>query len=148
MRGQQIFNVFMIIVGAVVLWLLPLTTAVYDFRTDERTDTFLTTTAVLVNSVNETLLDDLFNNDVGSVSIASDNATDTPLGNSYNATSRALLIIGLSGNATRTLDVSYDVQAFEVTDAINTLLDKVPFIWMLIIIAFAPAAMLALFLNR
>lgn len=148
MRGQQVFNSFMIIVGAVVLWLLPITPAIYDFRTDLRTDTFLTTTAVGITSANETLLDDLFNNDVGSVSIISDNTTDTPLGSSYNATSRALLVIGLSGNATRTLGVSYDVQAFEVTDAINALLDKVWLIWMLIIIGFAPAALLALFLNR
>lgn len=145
---MRIFNAFLIIFGSVVLFTLPLTLAIYDFRTDLRTDDFLTTTAVGVTTANETLLDDLYDNDIGSVDIVSDNATDTPLANSYNATSRVINVIGLGANATRTLEISYDVGAFGVTDALNNILDRIPMIWMLICIAFAPAALLAMFLNR
>jgi len=101
-----------------------------------------------VTSANETLLDDLYDGDIGSIDIASGDATDTPLANTYNATSRLLNITGLTADTTRTLDVSYDVDALEGSDAVNTLVDRVPFIWMLMIIAFAPASLFAIVTNR
>ena len=130
------------------MWLLPITTAIYDFRTDLRTDTFSTDTAAGVTSANETLLESLYEGDLGSIDIFSDDATDVPLGSSYNATSRLLNVTGLTANATRTLDVSYDVDALQGSEAINTLVDRVPWIWFLIIVAFGPAALFAIFTGR
>lgn len=145
---MRIFNAFLIILGSVILLLLPLTGAIYDFRTDSRTDTFSTTTGVGVTTANETLLGDLYDCDMGSIDIDSDNATENPLASSVNCTSRVLLISNLAANTTRILDITYDVGAFEVTDAINDFLDFVPWIWILLIVAFAPAALVALFTNR
>jgi len=145
---MRIFYAFLIVLVATILWMLPVTEAVYDFRTELRTDTFSTTTSVGVTSANETLLDNLYDGDTGSVDIDSDEATDAPLPTSYNTTSRVLNITGLTTNTTRTLDVSYDVDALEGFASINLLMDRIPFIWMLIIILFGPAALFAIFTGR
>ena len=144
---MRIFFAFLIIFSAVFLWLLPITTAVYDFRTDLRTDTFSTTTAD-VTTANETLLEALYDDDIGSIEISSDLATDVPLPNSYNTTSQVLNMNGLTANTTRTLEVSYDVDALEGNDSINTLLDYVPYFWLVCIAVFAPAALVSIFTGK
>lgn len=130
------------------MWLLPITTAIYDFRTDLRTDTFSTSTAVGVTSANETLLDALYDGDTGSIGIVSDDATDVPLPNSYNATSQVLNIIGLSANSSRILEVSYDIDALAGHDSINTLADYIPYIWLICVAVFAPLGLIAIFTGR
>jgi len=144
---MRIFYAFLIVVTSAILFMLPITKAVYDFRTDLRTDTFITATAG-VTSANETLLDALYGDDIGSIDIVSSNATDTPLPNSYNSTSQVLNIIGLGTNTSRTLAVSYDVDALESSSGISNLLDYIPFIWILICVAFGPAALFAIFTGR
>jgi len=148
MMVGKIFAAFLIIVVAAVLFMIPSTEMVYDFRTEQRTDTFLTITAAATTSANETLLQDLYGDDMGSVDIDSDFATDAPLPNSYNSTSRVLNITGLTANTTRALDITYDVSSLGGYDAIDTLLDRFPYFWLLVIIAFAPAALVAMFINR
>jgi len=129
--------------------MLPVTDAIYDFRTELRTDSFLTTTAAGVTSANVTLLDDIFGcPDIDSVDVDSDNVTDTPVPVSANCTTRALLVDGLSANITRILDVSYDVNALVGYDALSGLLDRFPWIWMLVIFSFPVAALAYLFLRR
>lgn len=142
---MRIFYVFLIILVAVILWMLPITSAIYDFRTDLRTDTFSTSTAVGTTTANETLLEALYNDDLGSIDIDSDDATDIPLPNSYNSTSQVLNITGLTENTTRTLEVAYDVDALEGANAVDTLLDLVPYLWILIIAVFPMAAIFAIF---
>ena len=128
--------------------MLPVAEAVYDYRTMQRTDTFSTDTAVGVTAANETLLDDLYDADMGSVDIDSDDATDVPLPNSYNATNQVLNITGLTANATRILNITYDVNALGAYAAIDTFLGFLPYIWLLVVIAFIPAALFAIFTNR
>ena len=144
----RIFYAFLIIITAVFLWMLPVSEAVHDFRTALRTDTFLTATGVGVTSANETLWGDLYECDLGSIDIDSDDATDTPVPNSANCTSRVLNITGLSGNTTRILEITYAYDALEGFDAINIFVDYLPFIWILLIILFPVAALAALLLGR
>jgi hypothetical protein len=146
--GGKIFSAFLVIMVSAILFMLPFTQMSYDFRTDERTDTFSTATALAVTSANETLLDDLFDDDTGSVGIVSDDATDVPLANSYNSTSRVLNITGLTANATRLLEITYDIDALQGTDAINNLVDQLPWIWLIVAIAFPGAALFAIFTGR
>ncbi len=129
-----------------ILFMLPLTGAVYDFRTDLREDTISETTANLTAD-NVTLLKDLYADDINSVSISSNLTTDTPLALSYNAT-RLLFMTGLTDNTTRLLTISYDIDVFGGTAALNRVADIIPFIWMLSIIAFTPAALFAIFTGR
>lgn len=145
---MRIFYAFLIIVVAAILFMLPITEMVYDFRTDLREDTFTTATAVGVTTANETLLDDLYDDDTGSVDIDSDLATDVPLPSSYNATSQQLLVEGLTANTTRILIIAYDVDALDGSVAVNIIMDRLPLIWLLVIIAFAPAALFAIFTGK
>ena len=145
---MRVFYAFVIILAAAILFMLPLTDVIYDFRTDSRTDTFSTTTGALP-SANETLLDDLYDGEPGSVDrIVSDNATEAPLANTYNAISRVLNITNLAANTTRILNITYDFDALGGNTTINLLADRFPWIWMLSIICFAPAALIALFTGR
>ena len=128
--------------------MLPVAEAVYDYRTMQRTDTFSTDTAVDVHAANETLLGDLYDCDMGSIDIDSDDATDTPLPSSINCTNRVLNIAGLTANATRILNITYDVNALGAYTAIDTFLGFLPYIWLLVIFAFIPAALFAIFTNR
>lgn len=145
---MRVFYALLIIVASAILWMLPVTEAVYDFRTDMRTDSFSTTTGG-ATSANVMLFDDLYDcPDVGSVDVDSDNATDTPVANSINCTTRILLIDGLSVNTTRVLDVTYPVDALWDSTALNILMDRVPWIWILVIIAFPAAALFAIITGR
>ena len=135
-------------VTSVILWMLPVEEAVYDFRTALRTDTFLTSTGVDVTSANETLWGSLYECDLGSIDIDSDEATDTPVPNSANCTSRVLNIEGLSDNTTRVLEITYAYDALVGYEAINTIVDRFPFIWIVLLIAFPIAAFAAMFMGR
>ena len=147
---MKIFYAFLIVMASAILFMLPVSEAVYDFRTDLRTDTFSVTTGLGVNTANVTLLGDLYDCDIESVDIDSDNAMDHPLPipGSINCTTRVLGIEGLTANITRILDVTYDIDALRGSTAINLLMDRVPWIWLLMIIAFAPAALVSLFLHK
>ena len=128
--------------------MLPVTQASYDYRTDLRTDTFSTDTAVGVTTANETLLGDLYDCDMGSIDINSDEAADTPLPSSINCTSRVLLVEGLTANTTRLLDITYAYDALAGNNAIDTLIGWLPYIWILMIIGFPMAAIFSIFTGR
>jgi len=145
---MRIFYAFLIVVVSAILFMLPVTEAIYDYRTDLRTDTFSTTTAAAVTSANVTLLTGLYDSDISTIDIDSDDSTDDPLANTYNATSRVLNVTGLTAATTRTLDITYDIDALEGSDAIGKIADIVPFVWMILIIAFPPAALFAIFTGR
>ena len=145
---MRIFYAFIIMFVSAILFMLPVTQMAYDFRTDPRTDTYSTATAVGVTTSNETLLDDLYDGDTGSVDINSGDATDVPLAGTYNATNRVLNVTGLTANATRILEITYDFDALDASVAIATIIDRLPWIWLLIAIGFAPASWFAIFTNR
>ncbi len=144
---MRVFFALLVIVAAAILFMLPLTQAVYDFRTDGRTDSFLTTTGA-VTTANVTLTADPYDCDIATIDIDSANVTDTPLPGSVNCTTRVLLVEGLTTNITRILEVNYYVDALDASPAISVLLDRVPWIWLLVIIAFAPVALYAIFTGR
>ena len=145
---MRIFYAFLIVLVAGILFMLPMTEAIYDFRTALRTDTFSTTTAIGITTANETLLGNLYDCDMGSIDIDSDEATDHPLPSTINCTNRVLTISGLSANITRILEITYAFDALEGSTAVNALADRIPWIWLLITIAFGPAAIFAIFTGR
>ena len=128
--------------------MLPMTESVYDFRTELREDSFTSPTGVGVTCANVTLGKPVYDDDTGTVDPLSDLYTDTPVTSSYNTTSRQLLVCGLTANTTRILTISYDVDALEGFDAIELMVDKIPFIWILLIIVFPIAAFASIFMKR
>lgn len=144
---MRIFYGFLILFTAVMLWFVPVTEVTYTFRTDVAEDSFYISTAVGETSDNITLQDELYGDDTSTIDILSDLNTDVISVVSYNSTSRATWITGLTDNATRTLEVSYDTQA--VSDTWDNLLDDfVPPMWIILIIIWPLAALAALFTGR
>lgn len=145
---MRIFYAFIVIVIAVLSWLLPITDSVYDFRTDQRTDDFTVETAVATITANVTLLKFIYGDDTQTLSLTSSLATDMPTFVSYNTTTRAVAMSGLTANTTRLISASYDVDALNGSAAINTLANYIPFIWMLCIVGLPMAALFAIFTGR
>lgn len=145
---MRIFLSFLIIVVAAILFMLPLTEASYDFRTDVRSDSYTLSTSPAITASNVTLHKPLYDNDTQTVTVFSYLATDNIAAVSYNSTTRLLELSGLVDNVTRLVDVSYDIDALGASGAISNLIDKVPWIWLLSIIAFPVAALFAIFTGR
>ncbi len=144
---MKIFYAFLVIVSSALLFMLPITSTIYDFRTDLREDTFVVTTAAGITSANTTLLVAIYNDDTQTINYTS-NTTEAPIFSSFNATSRQLTTAGLAEATTRALVVAYDISALPGADALNNLLDKIPLIWMLMVISFPIAALASMFVGR
>lgn len=129
---------------AVILLLLPVTRGVYDFRTDQREDTFNLATAVGETAANVTLLKAIYDNDTSTIGYTS-NISEVPTFVSYNATTRQVWTSGLTANETRALAVTYDIDALGGNQAVGTLMNYVPLIWILTIVGLPIAAIIVLF---
>ena len=129
-------------VSAVILFLLPITTLVYDFRTDLETDTFSVTTAI----GETTLLVAIYGNDTDTISYTS-NVTETPSVSAYDTATRQLTTASLTANVTRSLVVSYNIDAIN-NDSVATLLDNTSAIWLLMVITLPVAAIASIFLGK
>jgi len=144
---MKIFYSFLIIVCATILILLPVTAGIYDFRTDLREDNFTSSTAVGSDNDTVQLFKAIYDDDVSTISITSNSVNDAPVQYSYTTATRALLVTGLTDNATRTLSVTYDVAAF-APGGLTAFLDILPYIWILIWVAFPLAAVAAIWLGK
>lgn len=134
-----------ILVITVILWFLPITQGVYDFKTDPREDTFNNVlTGVGETTANVTILKALYDNDTSTFSISSNTSRDIPLYSSYNATTRELMVSGLAANITRSLYVTYDIDALSGVVAISTLLNFVPYFWYIILLLIPPVTLIAI----
>lgn len=145
---MKIFYSFLVIMVAAILFMLPITTAIYDFRTDLREDTFNNTTGSGETTANVTLLRPVYDDDTETIDLLSSISTDALVYASYNTTTRLLGMSGLSVNSTRVLTVFYDVDALRGSDAINALMNIIPFIWLVSIIAFPMVALFAILTGR
>ena len=145
---MRIFKSFLVVLTAVLLFMLPLTLAVYGFKTDVETDYYTYSTGVGVTTGSVVLQKAIYDNDTDTLTITSDDADDAPLYSSYNTTSRSLAFSGLSGNTTRTLTVMYDIDALGAGAGLETLVDKLAWFLLLIVIAFPVAGIAAIFTNR
>lgn len=148
MSGSRAFTAFLILVASAILWMLPVTEGIYDFRTDVEENAFAVTTGVGETAANVTLLTALYDDDYSEAAVTSNITSDIPAMSSYNTTTRALAVNGLTANTSRTITVEYDVYALTDANAVDTFLDWFPYIWILIKIAFPIAALAAIFVGR
>jgi hypothetical protein len=145
----KIFYATLVIIAAVFLILLPVTDGVYDFRTDIKEDVYNSqATAVGITSDNVTLIKPLYNSDISTVAISSNLTSDTPVPAGYHASTKLLDISGLAANSTRTLIVAYDFDAISGWASMNGVMDKLPWLWLMLIILFPVAAIVAIFVNK
>jgi len=145
---MRIFTSFLIILCSTILWFLPVTSAVYDFRTDNRTDSFDTLTGPGITATDIVLSKILYNNDTQTINALSDLSTDAPAFVSYNATNRLTHWHGLTENTTREFAISYDVASFDPSGALNTFIDLLPWFWMIVISLFPLAALVYIWWGK
>jgi len=150
MNKRKIFDAFVIILASCILFLFPITDAAEDFKTDLRTDTIGAATAAGVTSANITLGTTIYEGDTSTVTVVSDLGTDSPafIGSTYSATSHSGNVSGLTANTTRTFTVTYDIDALAGWPAIGDISDKLFVFFLLVVIAFAPAALFAIYTGR
>jgi hypothetical protein len=145
---EKILKSFLMMLSVSILFMLPVTAGVYDYRTDIKTDTDYEATGVGVVTANVVLLKEVYDDDVSTISITSDTVTDTPTVVNYHTATRLLDINGLTANTTRTLSISYDIDALTASAAIGVFMDNISWIWLVCIIGFAPAALAAMFTGK
>ena len=133
---MRYFTGFLIVLCSVVFWLLPVSDAIYSFKTDLRTDSFLVTTAAGVTSNNSTLVKPLYADDVSTLSFSSNCTNDNIAYTSYNATAKRLLYHGLEAGKTRLVEISYDASAFDFGGPYNTLTDAASWLMFIFFIIF------------
>lgn len=145
---MKIFYAFLVVLTAVILFLLPITDAIYSFRTDVKRDEFRIETDGVTTTANVTLLKSVYDADTSTISITSDVYLDVPAFVAYNATTRKTDIAGLVISTNRTLTVAYDYDALTASGALANFIDKVSWIWLVVIVVFPAAAIAAIFLNK
>lgn len=138
---MRIFTGFLIILVDIILWMLPYTQAVYDYRTDIYEDTYpLTETAAGITTANVVLTNPIYNNDTNTIDLYSDLSTDVPVYGAYNTTTRLLSVNGCTAASNRTLRVDYDINALTSQPALSTFMDWLPYIWMIMLAVLPMAA--------
>lgn len=145
---MRIFYSFLIMFVSAILIILPISAGVYDFQTDLREDNFTVTTAVGSDNCTVQLLKPIYDNDTSTITVSSRDVDDEPLYSSYNCTTRALTIIGLAEDATRSLTITYDVDAIPGSNALATFLSYLSFIWIIMWVALPISAIVSIWTGR
>lgn len=145
---MRIFQGFLVLVVVAILWMLPVSQAIYDFRTEPRDDVFAVTTGVSENITSVVLLKSVYDEDTGTISLLSDLATDTPDFDSYTPATHVVDISGLTADSSRELTVTYDIDALSAHAAVSVIMDLLPTIWILILVAFPVVSLIVIFRRR
>lgn len=145
---MRIFHSFLLIVSVAILWMVPFTEGIYDFRTDVRADTYTVNTEVGDTTTNVTLHRPVYDDDSETISVISSLGTDSPTITGYTPSTRSVGVSGLSENTTRTLTASYDVDALDTHSAIDLLLDIAPILIILLLVALPPAGLVMIWKYR
>lgn len=143
----------LVIIGVIVVLLLfgVMLGGINSAQTDNRTDAFgAVVTGGGVTTANVVLVGDLYENDVLNViSITSDLGTDVPLVGTYTALTRTLQVTGLTAAETRTLTVTYEINALTGDNApVGSFFGFLPIIIVVALVAIVIAAVVAAFKNR
>lgn len=128
---MRYFTGFLIILCSVIFWMLPVSDAVYAFKTEPRTDQFYLVTPAGITSNASVLHKFIFDDDTATLSLTSDLPTDLPVFVSYNTTTRLVNYAGLTSNATRQLYITYDVTAFNESGPWDAIINAA--VWLLFI---------------
>jgi hypothetical protein len=131
----KIVATFLMITLVALLFMLPISTAIYDYRTDPYEQTFYDLNSVGA-SENISLFKPIYGADPNKCSFASDLASDnaTP-GVYYDATSHVIQVNGLTAGGTRDLTATYPVNALSSVAALDVFLNMVPWLWYLLLVA-------------
>lgn len=128
-----IISAFVILVIDVLLWLLPIQSAITSFRTDQLTNTF-TVSASVTGNATAILSKELFNGNTALASVTSNITSDTPVVGGYTDATRRLVVTSLTPSISHVLTVVYSTDAFPNQAVWTALADWAPYLFMLVLI--------------
>lgn len=131
-----------------ILWLFPVSEGVYDFRTNTREITVEVTTAIAETTADIVLTQPLYDDDIDLATVFSDLGTDTPTVTDYDDVTRELEISGLDDDETRNLTITYPYDCLSLNVALNTVMDIIPVIWILILVGFPAVSLIVIWQGR
>lgn len=144
----KVFEGLLVLVLVGFLWMLPVSEAIDNFRTDVREDNFTVQTAGGQTTADVVLFKPVYNADSQTLSVSSNSSADTPAVASYTAASRLVSVSGLAESESHRLTVSYDVDALASHSSINKLMDYLPWLWVLVLFAFPICVLIAIVRQR
>jgi len=105
-------SALLVISAIVIVLLLPSTMwAINEFRSKDHAEPHIVDTGVGETDADVVLSQELFGNQTSNVTIVSDNALDAPIPATYTENTRTLNVTGLNADDTRTLDITYKIDA-------------------------------------
>jgi methionine synthase I (cobalamin-dependent) len=148
----KIMGVVVGIIGiAIVLTMFPIITdSVSTVQTDQNVESYAAVaTGIGETSADVVLSEDLYNGRSASVvSITSDNIGDTPVAGTYTALTNTLAVNGLKANDTRTLVVTYKIDALGDYTGLGAMAGLTPLLIWVAIIAVLIGSIAAVFKGR
>lgn len=140
------------IIGAIIVLLLfgTMLGGIEEAQTDEREDAFgAVVTGGGITVADVVLLGDLYDGDIlNVVSITSTLGTDVPLSNAYVPGTNTLTVAGLTAAQTRTLTVTYQIDALTNYAAVGSFFGFTPLLIGVAVVAIIAGAIFVAFRNR
>jgi hypothetical protein len=144
----KIFDGFLVLVLVSFLWMLPVSKAIYEYRTDVREDTFHVITTSGQTTVDLVLVRAVYLDDSETIAVSSNCTADSPIVEIYTVATRVVSLSGLAESESHLLIISYDISSLTGLSSVNTFLDWLPWIWVLILFMFPAAAIFVIVKRR
>ncbi len=107
-------SALLVIAACLIVLLLPSTfAAINEFRSTDYVEPHTVATGVGVTEADVVLSQELFGGRTYNAAIASDNVSDLPIPDSYVEATQTLTVTGLNADDTRTLTITYKIDALE-----------------------------------
>ncbi len=134
-----------ILLGALAYGIMP---TIQDFQTENIDQNINVSTGVGVTTATMTLGSTVWNDSLAYLAISSNNSSDVPIATSYNVTSKALTVSGLSDNTTRILTISYKTNGLDEYRGVEQATTALPTVLIVGIIAVVLGAVVIAFMRR
>ncbi len=145
---SRIFEAMLVLVLVGFLWMLPVPDAIYNYRTTVRADHFTVDTIEGQTTTTLVLFKPVYGGDPEKISASSNSTSDSPEIASYEPSTRAVTVSGLSESEAHRLEISYDTDALTQSRSISSFLDYLPWLWIINLFAFPICAIIVVIRQR
>lgn len=134
----------LIVLSAAAGFAVPITGLCHDFQTDVRTDNVYTSTGPGAVTADIVLFKSIYADDSSTLSVNS-SISESPVITAYTAATKTASIGGLTANTSRTISLSYEVDALGGSSSWTTLLGIAPYLYYLILVIIMAAGPIVIF---
>ena len=143
-------KIAVIFVGIIILAIaLPTVTGgLFDFRTDTLEETFIFDTAGAETNQTVQLANGLWDGSVAYVDVSSNDTSEIPLPNSYNATTRDLTVTNILASTGHILTIEYQTSGLSQYTGAEEAATKIPLAVVAAVIILPLGVLVGLFVRR